>query len=180
MLEIAIGSAVALVVAILAIVGFASMKPDTFAVTRSQKITATPDRIYPMIADLRQMNTWNPFVKPDPNIEIEYLGPESGKGARHTWRGNRNVGEGQIAVVDAAPPYRIAMKLDMLKPMKAHNDVVFTLDPAPEGTVVTWSMTGSQPLLAKVMSTIIDCDKMVGGSFEQGLRDLKAKAEAQA
>lgn len=178
MLEIGIGLAVALVVAMLAIVGYAAMKPDTFTVMRSQKIAAAPERIYPMIADLKQMNTWNPFVKPDPNIVVEYLGPEGGTGARHTWRGNRHVGEGQIAIIDAAPSHRIAMKLDMVRPMEAHNDVVFTLEPEPDGTVVSWSMSGPQPLLAKVMSTFIDCDRMVGGMFEQGLRDLKSKTEA--
>ena len=178
MLEFGIGLVLVLVVAMLALVGYAATKPKTFSVTRSQSIAAPADRIYPLIANLRLMNTWNPFVKPDPNIAIEYLGPESGTGARHTWRGNRNVGEGQIVIVHAAPPHRIMMKLDMLKPMEAHNDVVFTLEPGPDGTLVTWSMSGTQPLLGKVMSTFIDCDKMVGGMFEQGLRDLEAKAEA--
>ncbi len=178
MLEIWIGLAAALIVGVLAIVCYAATKPDAFKVTRSQNIAAPAERIYPLIANLRQMNTWNPFVKPDPDIKVEYLGPESGVGAKHTWSGNRHVGSGQIAIVEAAPQNRIEMKLDMLKPMEAHNDVVFTLDEAPGGTAVTWTMTGSQPLLAKVMSTFFDCDKMVGGMFEQGLRDLKSKAEA--
>ena len=32
--------------------------------------------------------------------------------------------------------------------------------------------------MAKVMSTVIDCDKMVGGMFEEGLAKLKALAES--
>jgi uncharacterized protein YndB with AHSA1/START domain len=178
MLEIVIGITLVLVLAVLALFGYAATKPGTFSVSRSQKIAAPAERIFPLIANLRQMNTWNPFLRPDPGIELEYLGPESGPGAKSTWRGNRNVGEGQIAIVDAAPPKRIAMKLDMMKPMTAHNDVMFTQEEGPDGTNVTWSMSGAQPLLAKVISTFVDCDRMVGGVFQQGLRDLKAKAEA--
>jgi hypothetical protein len=32
--------------------------------------------------------------------------------------------------------------------------------------------------MAKVMSTIVDCDKMVGKQFEEGLGKMKAIAEA--
>jgi hypothetical protein len=39
-------------------------------------------------------------------------------------------------------------------------------------------MQGKQPLMAKVMTMFIDCDKMVGGEFEKGLADLKVIAEA--
>ena len=42
---------------------------------------------------------------------------------------------------------------------------------------VTWAMHGPQPYLAKLMSTFIDCDKMVGSQFEQGLASLKALSE---
>lgn len=161
----------------LAIVAYAATKPDIFTVKRSQRIAAPAGVIYPMIANLKSMNTWNPFVQPDPAIQISYAGPESGAGARHTWKGNRNVGEGQIEIVDAQPSSRVAMKLDMLKPMEAHNDVEFTLEPDEHGTLVTWSMTGRQPLIGKLMTIFIDCDKMVGAQFEKGLLGLKAFAE---
>ena len=60
-------------------------------------------------------------------------------------------------------------------------DVQFTL--APNGpatdvaTDVTWAMEGRQPFMAKVFSTIVNCDRMVGGQFEEGLAKLKGLAE---
>ena len=57
MLEIWIGLAAALIVGVLAIVCYAATKPDAFKVTRSQNIAAPAERIYPLIANLRQMNT---------------------------------------------------------------------------------------------------------------------------
>ena len=71
----------------------------------------------------------------------------------------------------------ITMNLDMIKPMEAHNTVNFTLEPAGDATKVTWAMSGQQPLLGRVMTMFIDCDKMVGDQFEKGLTSLKAIAE---
>lgn len=177
MLEIIAYSAAALVVAIVGLLAYAATKPDTFSTKRSQTIAAPPERIFPLIASPRAMNTWNPFVEPDPNIKLTYSGPESGKGAMHTWSGNRNVGEGSIEVTEAVPSSRVAMRLLMLKPIKADNKVEFLLAPSPGGTSVTWAMSGRQPLMAKVMTVFIDCDRMVGGQFEKGLVSLKAIAE---
>jgi len=123
------------------------------------------------------MNTWNPFVEPDPAIKIAYSGPDSGKGAAHTWSGNGKVGEGRIEITDAAPSSRVTMRLDMLKPMKASNLVEFTLQPTGDSTAVSWAMSGRQPFMAKLMTVFIDCDKMVGSQFEKGLGKLKAIAE---
>lgn len=177
MLEIVVYLVAAMLLAVLAIIAFAARRPDTFEVRRATRIAAPADRIFPMIADLRAMNTWNPFVEPDPAIEITYSGPPAGKGAVHTWRGNRNVGEGRIEIIDAASPSKVAMQLDMLKPMKASNAVTFTLRPDGNATEVTWTMTGRQMLMGKIMTLFIDCDRMVGGQFEKGLAKLKTIAE---
>jgi len=168
---------VVLAVAVIAVLAYAATRPDTFRVQRSTHIGAPADRIFPLIANLKSMNTWNPFVDPDPAIKITYSGPESGKGAAHTWSGNRKVGEGRIEITEASPPSKVAMQLDMLKPMKAHNAVEFTLRPNGGGTTVTWAMSGRQPFMGKLMTIFIDCDRMVGSQFEKGLASLKTLAE---
>lgn len=170
--------AIALVVIVLALLAYGATKPDTFKVQRSLRIGASAEKLFPLINSPRAMNTWNPFLEPDPAIKLTYSGPESGKGAAHDWVGNRHVGQGRIEITEVVAPSRIVVKLDMLKPMKAHNTVEFTLQPNGDATTVTWAMSGRQPLLAKVMSLFFNCDKMVGGQFEKGLTKLKTLAEA--
>jgi hypothetical protein len=163
--------------AVLAVLALAASKSDTFQVQRSASMKAPPDKIFPLINSLRAMNTWNPFVEPDPNIKLAYTGPESGKGAAHTWSGNSQVGEGRIEITDASPPSRVAMKLDMLKPIEGHNTVVFTLEPKGDMTTVTWVMTGTRPFIGKVIGLVMNMDRMIGGQFEKGLAKLKTIAE---
>jgi hypothetical protein len=165
-------------VAIAAVLAYAATKPDTFMVRRSASIAASPEKIFPMIDDLRAQSTWSPFEK-DPNMKRTHSGAPRGKGAVYAWDGNRQVGAGRIAITESMPSSKVVLLLDMVRPFKAHNTVEFTLDRIGAGTTVTWVMQGRQPYMAKVMGLFVDCDKMCGGMFEEGLAKLKALAEGE-
>src|SRR3984957_19725755 len=115
---------------------YAASKPDTFQVRRSTSIAAPPEKIFPMIDDLRAQSAWSPFEK-DPNMKRPHSGAPRGKGAVYAWDGNRQVGAGQIAITESVPPTKVVLLLDMSRPFKAHNTVEFTLDRIDAGTTVT-------------------------------------------
>jgi hypothetical protein len=139
-------------------------------------VKAAPERIFPLIEDLRALNTWNPFVVGDPGMPLTYAGPAKGPGAVNTF-GPGKGGAGALTIVEAAPPSRALMRLDMTAPFEAHNRVEFTLQPEGAATRVTWSMQGNVPLLGKVVHLFLDMDRMVGGEFEKGLASLARIAE---
>ena len=169
---------IVIAVAVAAVLAYAASKPDTFMVRRSAAIAAPPEKIFPMIDDLRAQSAWSPFEK-DPNMKRTHSGAPRGKGAVYAWDGNRQVGAGQIAITELVPSSKVVLLLDMSRPFKAHNTVEFTLDRIGAGTNVTWAMQGRQPYMAKVMGLFVDCDKMCGGLFEEGLAKLKALAEGE-
>lgn len=168
-----------LLVAVLAVAGlllYAATRPDTFALQRSLRIQAPPQKIHALINDLRQFNTWNPYEKKDPAIQGSYRGPAAGPGARYEFKGNKDVGEGSLEII-ASAPHRVDMRLDMSAPMQVSNNIAFTLAPGTDGTEVTWSMQGASPYFAKLLGIFLDMDTMVGRDFEAGLATLKARAE---
>lgn len=174
---------IAVVVAaiIAAILIYAATKPNTFHTARAAVIQAPAETIFPLINDLRSHSAWNPFEK-DPAARRNFSGTPVGKGSVYEWDGNRDVGAGRIEITDSTPPSKVVLNLDMRRPFAARNTVEFTLQPgggATGVTSVTWAMHGQQPYLAKLMGTFINCDKMVGGQFEQGLTNLKRLAEGQ-
>jgi uncharacterized protein YndB with AHSA1/START domain len=175
--------AIALAVAIGAALIYAATAPDTFMISRSALIAAPPEKIFPMINDLHAQSAWSPFEK-DPDMKRTHSGAPEGKGAIYEWNGNRQVGAGRIAITDSLPPSRVSLALDMSRPFEAHNKVDFVLEKNGAGadvsTKVTWAMQGRQPFMAKVMSLFINCDKMVGSQFEQGLAKLKTLVEGEA
>lgn len=166
-----------LIAAVVAVLVYASTRPDTFRVARSAVIAAPAETIYPHVADLRQHSAWSPFEK-DPAMKRSFSGAESGPGQIYAWDGNREVGSGRIEVIETAAPSRAVMKLEMIRPFPAQNVVEFTLQPSGPSTVVTWAIRGPVPFMAKVMRTFIDCDKMCATMFDQGLSKLKTLAEA--
>jgi hypothetical protein len=165
------------VVLIAGVLIYAATSPDTFRVERSATIKASPEKLFPLINDLHNFNTWNPYAKKDPNAKGSYSGPASGKGAAHAFEGNTDVGKGNIEITDSLSPSKVTMALNMLSPFEAHNIVEFTLEPAGETTNVTWAIHGPMPFMSKVMCLFFDMDRMVGTDFEKGLRNLKTTAE---
>ena len=167
---------IAVAVAVAAILIIAALKPDTFSVQRSTSIAAAPAAIFPLINDLHAHRSWSPFDQ-DPATQRSYSGPAKGPGSALDFADRKCAG--RIEVTDASQPSQITMRLLMSKPMACDNVVRFSLTPRGGQTDVTWTMSGPQPFMAKVMSTVINCDKMVGRQFEQGLTQLKALAEKQ-
>ena len=177
MKKIVKGVAAALLGALVLFLAYVATLPDDWRIERAADIQAPPEKIYPLIADLRAMNRWNPFAKQDPSAKMVYGGQTGGKGASYSWDSTGQAGKGSMEIVDTVAPSRVAMMLHMEKPMASDNNVVFTLQPKGETTQVTWTMTGKHNLLTKALCAVFDADKMVGGEFAKGLSDLKQMAE---
>ena len=171
---------VILVIVVAALLIAAAMRPDTFRVERRASIAAPPEKIFALVNDYRQWPAWSPYEKMDPAMKKSFSGPASGKGAVYEWEGNAKAGKGRIEIVDAAPPNKISMKLDMLKPMEGHNSVDFVFTPKGGATDVSWTMQGKSPFIGKLFGLVFNMDKMVGGQFDEGLAKLKALSEAQS
>jgi len=170
---------IAIVVAVLlvAVLGFAMTKPDSFSVQRTTNIKAPPEKIFPLINDLHSWGSWSPWEKVDPAMKRTHSGAPSGQGAVYEWEGNAKVGKGRMEITDAAPPSSVTIKLDFLKPIEGHNIAEFTLVPQGDSTNVTWAMHGPAPFVSKVIQVFISMDSMLGKEFETGLSNLRGIAE---
>ena len=93
------------------------------------------------------------------------------------WAGNKNVGEGRMTIIESRPNELVRFKLEFFKPFRAVNTAEFTFKPQGGETTVTWSMFGANNFMAKAVNLVINCDKMVGGQFEQGFANLKEVLE---
>ncbi len=171
-----------LIVAVVIVVflAVAMMQPDEFRVTRSTTIAAPAPNVFALVNELHNWEKWNPWQKVDPAMKVTFSGPPAGIGAGYEWVGNKDVGEGRLAIIESRPSDLVRLKLEFLKPFAATNTAEFTFKPEGSGTVVTWSMFGNKNFMSKVMGLVMNMDKMVGGQFEKGLADMKATAEAGA
>ncbi len=168
--------AIAIIIIVLAILIYASTKPDVFHVERTIDIKASPEKLFGLINDFHQWDAWTPYNK-DPAMKKTYSAKASGKGATYAWEGNKAVGQGEIAITESVAPSRIAFDLHMIKPFAGRNHVVFALKTTGGTTTVTWILEDKHTYFMKLMSVFLNMDKMIGKDFETGLAKLKSVAE---
>jgi len=166
-----------LVAIVVLLLGIGLLLPSTFKVQRSIDIQASPDRIYPLLADPREWKKWSAWNARDPAMKIEYSGPPSGAGARWTWQ-SESEGNGEMTFTGAVPGQRVEYSLHF-PDFGMRSAGQLRLEPMAEGTRVTWTNegdVGSSPVnryFAQVM------DRLVGPDFEAGLKNLKVAAESR-
>lgn len=170
---------IGIVIVVLVVVAllYAATRPDKFRVQRTTSIKAAPDKVFALINDLHAWEGWSPYLKLDPAMQSRYTGADRGRGAGYEWQGNSKIGAGRMTISDVTEPSRVVIKLEMLKPFAATNEVTFTLQPNATGTDVTWAMDCRSNFISKLMSVFFDMDNMVGSQFEEGLANLQALAE---
>jgi len=155
-----------------------ALRPSNFCITRSISIAAPSVVVFEQVNNLHRYQAWNPFSKLDPQAKHFFAGPQAGIGASLAWAGNKQMGKGKLTVAESQPNELVRYQLEFLKPFKATNVAEFTFKPNGPKTVVEWSMTGKNNFIFKAVGLFMNCDKMIGGMFEQGLANLKAVSEA--
>ena len=157
---------------VLVLVIAASLQPDDFRITRSATIAAPPDMVFAQVNDFHQWEHWSPWAALDPDSKLTYDGAPSGEGSIYSWDGNSKVGAGRMTLLESNPDNLIKIKLEFFRPFKAAHTTEFTFKPAGMQTDVAWSMYGKNNFVAKLMLLVMNCDKMIGGSYEKGLANL--------
>lgn len=169
---------IGLAVIVVALLGYAATKPDTFRVERSASIKAAPETIFAQLNDFRSWGNWSPWEKLDPALQRMYSGAAVGTGAVYEWKGNGEVGAGRMEILESSPASKLNIKLSFTEPFEAQSTSEFSLTPEGETTKITWVMQGPNQFIGKVMSIFVNMDTHVGKDFETGLANLKTLAEA--
>lgn len=155
----------------------AATKPDMLSIQRETTIAAAPDKVFALIDDFHKWKEWAPQDRDDPSLVRTFSGASSGIGAVSNWQGKGESGKGRAEITESIRGQLVVVKVDFEAPFVAHNVNRFALSADGGGTHVAWSMHGTNPYIAKVMSLVVNMDTMMGKHFETGLANLKAVAE---
>ena len=157
----------------IAIVGF--LLPKQFKIERSAVIVASPEKIYPLIAEPKNWPKWGVWNQRDPQMKVSFSGATSGVGAKWSWE-SKSEGNGVMEFSTAEPNKQIGYILTF-PDMGMESKGVLSLATEGAGTRIRWTNEGEfggNPFL-RYFGLIMD--RMVGKDFEAGLNNLKALAE---
>ena len=145
-----------------------------FHVARSTVIDAQPDHVFDTVADYGTWTTWSPWLGVDKNAQVTVSDDPRSIRSQYSWTGDL-VGDGEIEHKTLNRPRRIDDELRFLRPMKTTSQVAFDIEPAGNGTKVTWHMKGKLPWFLFWMTSSMDT--FVGMDYERGLKMLKEYIE---
>jgi uncharacterized protein YndB with AHSA1/START domain len=98
-----------------------------------------PERIFPLIADLRERERWNPYDDGDTTVRYTYSDRTQGVGAEYGWTSEN--GPGKIRI-DEVQQDRLVRETLTFADFGTHSDVSYRLEKLSGETRVTWSMQG--------------------------------------
>jgi len=168
------GIVVAVLIGLFLVVG--AVLPKRYDVSRTRTIDAPPDAVWAHLVDLHAHEAWSPWKARDPSMVFTYGESAAGEGAVYTWTSD-NSGAGTYTIVEAEAPRRMTTRIQF-EGMGA-SDGYWRLEPAGEGTAVTWGFAGENGGIMGGYFTLM-MDSAVGADFEDGLARLDAAVTADA
>lgn len=96
---------------------FGSSSAQTRMTLSKADVTAPPEALFALVEDFRLWSRWSPHEKADPAVHRGFSGSAKGKGAVYDWDGPGEAGKGRASITDASAPGRIAVEVDLTKPL---------------------------------------------------------------
>ncbi len=172
LLKVMVLGVLLLVAGVLAVTFFAL--DGRYEVSRSITVKADKDDIHELCAELKNWPKWQPWTKDDPSIKTT-IEKDTGVGARQHWTGKDGTGDITFTACDEDK----GVEYDMVFDSRYKSRGSIRYEDAGKGEVkVTWAMNGqNDDFVGKWFAAMMPT--MVGPMFEDGLKELKSKAEAK-
>ncbi|HEY5064079.1 MAG TPA: hypothetical protein VIJ04_04500, partial [Xanthobacteraceae bacterium] len=88
-----------------------------------------------------------------PAVRRTYSGPVKGKGAMYEWDGDTHFGAGRAQIAEADAPTKLAVDLDLTRPLQGHLRLKSTLERKGAATDVAVSTNGPEDVVRYAMDT---------------------------
>ena len=145
--------------------------PSEFEVQRQIDIQCLPEKAFDYVADIKTVLGWNPWLKNEPNCQVDFSENSRDEGSFYEWSGFL-IGAGKLTHTTLTPNTAIVQKLQFTRPWKQNNTVHWSFEPlASNRCLVTWKMCGKMSLLMRPFTRRMDA--MLGPDFELGLLYLR-------
>lgn len=149
--------------------------PAHVTVARSVVINAPELSVFPYLANLKHFHDWSPWAARDPQLQLTYSGPKSGKGAHVDWVSQvRSIGTGSMEITSADPNKTLELAVNF---NGLDGTSIYDIVPSGSGSKLTWSFgydLGSSPLKRWKALAL---DGFIGAEYRVGLDKLKARIE---
>lgn len=154
------------------VIGF--MLPSTWQVQRSVVINAPVSAIFPYINNLKRWRDWAVWYQENPDMVVEYSGPDAGVGATSRWTDEN--GRGAMKIMQSTPNRGIEYQV-LFNAGVTSLDGALTLIPEGANTRVVWEAGGVSGANPANRYFALMMRFWIGSDFAASLKRLKEKVE---
>ena len=161
-------------IAVLFLIGLAL--PRHAVVETSVRTDAQPATVFALVNNFRHVNLWTTRYDADPNVRLDYRGPQSGVGATVSWR-SALIGSGTEVIVESRPFESVVTTVNPGEPGESSNR--YRITPDGTATVLTWRFETDYGfnVLARFMALLVR--GVLEKELADGIKNLAALAEGQ-
>ncbi|MCV9385712.1 SRPBCC family protein [Reichenbachiella ulvae] len=161
---------------VLALIGW--FLPREVSLERSISIDASPQKIYDVTKDFRQMYNWSPWHKIDPDgTQYEFEGPDGEVGMKMSWESeHEKVGKGSQEIIELEESELVKTEM-YFEGFDAPSYASFIIKEENGSSNVTWTYEGDLGPNPYMHYFGLMMESMLGPSYEEGLADLKTYVE---
>ncbi|WP_338517250.1 SRPBCC family protein [Alteromonas gracilis] len=149
--------------------------PKEYSVERSITIDAAPADVYPYVVDLREWQKWGVWFKRDPQMVLDYSGPDRAIGMRSEWK-SATEGDGEMEITELEHNKRVLYSL-YFPDFDMGSTGTVEMKAVSDGTQVTWRDEGEVDNNPVNRYFVLFIDDLIGPDFEMGLENLKTIVE---
>ncbi len=152
------------------------MLPGEMHVQRTAEIDTPPEQVFPLVNDLKAFNRWAPWTGQEHQVQFNYSGPDSGVGARMTWKNDAEGSQiGSQEIIESTPPRQVVFSIDF-GPQGAATATV-ELEPSATGSRVAWRFDYEigYDLVGRYIGAMMEGP--MGNRYAMGLARLKELVE---
>ena len=174
-MKIALKIIIGIVAFLIIVVGIGFILPAKYEVVRTINTTASPDKIYAQIGDLKNWKDWGPWYENDKTIKSTFSENTSSVGSFSQWTSEQD-GPGKMTFNTVKNNEYLEYDLEFID-MQMKSKGSFTLEKDAAGTKITWKMWGDYGMNPISRYFGLFMDGMLGKDFEKGLANLKKNGE---
>jgi len=154
------------------IFAIAYFKSSTWTAEAAIVVETPPEKVLPLVATPKRWLDWDLWSDPsEEHFEVSYEGPESGPGAKMSWKSAKNQGRLEVLGTSAAGGVTYALELDG---MPGQGEI--RLEPYGVQTRVRWTYSGDLGWNLGARFIVSWIQMGLQTTMQKGLSNLRTKA----
>ncbi|SEG31759.1 Polyketide cyclase / dehydrase and lipid transport [Halpernia humi] len=139
-------------------------------------INAPIEKVWNNANSMKSFNQWNPWLKIDPAMKMEYFGNAGEVGDGYFWDSkNDDAGYGKQTILEISPMKKMKTEMKFIRPYEGEATSNLTFTTEGNATKVTWDMDTEMEYPMNIMKLFMDGH--MEKSYSEGLNSLKKLSE---